>query len=306
MILRLLPTLAILAASPVAFSQDKPAAPAAAPEKRALAFHRPETKGSKYDLTSKASQTRTSDIHMDDDVHPGGSESTDVTLTGTLEVTEVSPKAGNVTAYTLTVKKMTLTDGTGTDDGFEPDTVITAKVENFKTTWFAHGGEVKGNLKDGLELALPSYYGVDEPVDDTFAPKGPVAPGEKWDPEIAKFGDIIKKTDGIELDTAKSSVHARYKGPATVAGIESDVVVSSQTFVYAKISGLPEGAKLLSSQSTHDITLSLPRDAKTLAVPDLRSVSDDQTRFSGKNEGKEYELDYKGHSERHLSMKPAK
>ena len=59
MILRALSTLALALPSAL-IAQD-----AAAPEKRTLVFHRPEVKGAKYELTSKASLTSTTDFHLE-------------------------------------------------------------------------------------------------------------------------------------------------------------------------------------------------------------------------------------------------
>jgi hypothetical protein len=307
MTLRLLPSLAVFLGPFAVFAQDAPApaAPAAA-EKRTLIFHRPETKGAKYDFTSKASQTRTVDYHVDDDVQPGGNESIEVTITGTLEITDVTPKAGSIAGFSLTIKKMTLTDGSGADDGLEPGTVVTGKAEKMKTTFYAHGGEVTGGLAEALSLAIPAFTGVDEPLDESFAAKGPVAPGEKWEPEIEKFAEVLKVMDGFELDAGKSSVKVRYKGPGTTAGVETDVIVASQSFVFTKIPGLPDDAKLQSAKSNYDTTFSITRDGKTTGTPDERVVNEVETRYTTKHEGKDYEVNYKIHNERHMTMKPAR
>jgi len=304
MILRLFCTAALL--SPAALiAQETPAAPAAA--KRELKFHRPETKGTKYDYTMKASQTRTMDIHADEEVQPGGSQSLEVTLEGTMEVTEVTPQAGSVIGYTFTVKKMSLTDGSGADDGFEPGTVITAKVKDHEVTYFAHGGEVEGNLKEGLSLALPVLLGLDEPEDDSvMQPPGPVTPGEKWEMNKAKIAETLKKIRREEIDEAQSKAAAHYKGPATVAGMETDTIVTSVHLVYTKVGGLPDGHRLVSTTYTNDTTTALPRDEKLSAMPSTRSVSESKSRFAVKQEGREFEVEYKTHRESRQTVTPVK
>jgi hypothetical protein len=303
MILRLLCTAALIFPAALA-AQDPAATPAA--EKRELKFHRPETKGAKYEFSAKASQTRTMDVKIDDEVNPAGSESIDVVLEGSLEVTEVTPKAGNVAGYTLTVKKMTLTDGKGEDEGFDPGTVITAKVKNFEGTYFVHGGEVQGSLKEGLDAILPGFSGMDEPVDETFGPKGPVAPGDKWEPDKKEFGALFNKARGMELDAANSKASASYKGPATVAGLAADTVVTSQTFAFSRIPELPGDAKLVSGSKTYDASFSLARDAKISAALQERGIHSTEIRYTMNREGKDYEVTIKVHSESRRSMTPVK
>ena len=300
MILRALSTLA-LALPATLIAQD-----AAAPGKRALVFQRPETKDAKYELTSKASFNQTTDFHIEGEVRPGGRKSMEVTLEGTFAVTAVSPTAGNVTGYTFTINKMTLTDGSGADDGLEPGTVITAKVEKAGTTFYAHGGEVKGTLKDGLAEALPQFSGLDEPHDELFHPPGPVAPGDKWEPDKTKYAETLQKIRHAELDSEKSKVRLTYSGPAKADGMEADTVLISHSVTYTKFPGLPDDAVLKSATETSDVTIAIAKDAKISAPLSERANSDFDFSFTTNRDGNEYEVVYKTHSDVRRTMKPVK
>ena len=174
-----LPAITFLAAALVSSSlcaQEKPAAGG----KRTLTFHRPESAGAKYEMSSRASFMRTTDFVLGNDRQPAARTANfEVTLDGMLEVTAVSPKCGLMRGYTVTVKKMTLKDGSGADDGLEPGIVITAKQDKSRTVFVVSGGEVTGGLDDGLRQALPGFSAADEPMDDLYAPPGAVTPGEQ-------------------------------------------------------------------------------------------------------------------------------
>ena len=149
----------------------------AASSESAPTFHRPETKGAKYEMSAKVSIHRTIDYMRDDERHPGpGAENLEVTLDGTLEVTQVTPKAGAVSGYTFTVKGMELTSGQEGGDGLEPGTIITAKSRQVRDGLHRQRRRSDRTLREGLREALPRFTGMDESVDETFAPLGPFAP----------------------------------------------------------------------------------------------------------------------------------
>lgn len=116
-----------LAVAPLASAKESPAPPAET--RRSLKFHRPQQVGDTYRYTAEVSQARTIDIIADDERQPGGSENLELSLEGTLEVTEVTPEFGNVLGMTFHVEKMSLTDEEGKQSGLEPGTVITAETD---------------------------------------------------------------------------------------------------------------------------------------------------------------------------------
>jgi hypothetical protein len=302
--LRLL-TAFLTSAVPAALTaQDKPAAPAA--EKRTIVFHRPETKGAKYDLSATYTSHTTTDFMADKERRPGpGAKNLDVSLDGRLEVTAVSEKSGSVTGYTFTVKKMTLTAG-GEDEAFEPGTIITAKVDKFQTAFYAHGDAVEGSLMEGLREVLPRFSGMDEPVDETFAPPGPVAPGDKWEPNLKRFAEVHAAVMGVEVDEANSKLHASFKGPAAIAGHEGDTIILSQNVAFSRLKGLPENATLKSYSMTYDTTFTLARDVKISAALSERGVSEMALTYTMKHEDEEVDVIIKTGGQVKRSMTPVK
>jgi len=313
---RLLPALALLAIPLSGFCVDaKRAAPPAdattAAEKRKLIYQRPETKGAKYEYSGKATLNRSYDFHIGEAVQPGSRATMESTITGLLEITGVTPKIGDITGYTLTVKKMTLSDDDDASDAedacLEAGTVITVKVENFKSTFFVNGGEVQGALNDALRLTLPDYTGVEEDLNEVLAPKGPVAKGDKWSSDVAKFQTLLEKyRTELKMDAARSSIENRYKGPEVIDGTDTDVVAQSLTTVFSKVPGLPEGATLLTAENKIELTYALARDLKVSAVRETRAVGDEKIHYSSKHDGQEFEVHLKNHSDRHQTLKPVK
>ncbi len=302
--LRLLTFVALAAVAATLRAQDKPAAPAA--DKRTIVFHRPETKGAKYELSASYTMHSTTDFMVENERHPGpGARNLDVSLEGTLEVTAVSEKSGAVTGYTFTVKKMALSTGGG-EEGFEPGTVVTAKVDKFQGTFFAHGGEVQGVLMEGLREVLPRFSGMDEPVDEAFAPPGPVAPGDRWEPDLKRFAEVYAAASGLEVDKENSKLRATYKGPVTVSGHEGDTIILSQSVAFSRLKDLPENAVLKNYSTTHDSTFALARDAKISAALTERAASDMSLTYTMKQEDREVEIIIKSSGQLKRTMTPVK
>jgi hypothetical protein len=287
-----------------ALAQEK-TAPAA--EKRTLLFHRAEIKGAKYELSATASLFRTTDVTFDDSRRPAAKAlNLEVSLDGTLEVTEVTPKSGLVRSYNLTVRSMSLKDGATAEAALEPGAVISAKAEGKRTVFLVKGSAATGNLEDALREALPEVMAIDEPLDNLYAPPGPVADGEKWTPDPKKVAEALARASDTGVDATRSTITVTSKGLETVNERECDAVLTSQTLTLSKVAGLPEGAKLKSCTVISDSTKCLFRDT-TVAAPAMdRNVIETELHFTIPRDKKEFEVTSKIREEVRRTMKPVK
>jgi hypothetical protein len=299
-------SLAVLAAtflSAAATAQEKPAAG----EKRTLTFHRAETKGAKYELSAKGSLLRTSDVVTDSGRRPAAEAlNLQVTFEGELEVTSVTPKAGRWSELKITVKRMSITDGSTEEESPKAGAVITAVAEKTGTTILIDGKAPAEKVETAVKVVLPPLVDVDEPVTDVFAAPGPVAPGEEWKPDKKRFATLFSSLYRTTIDPDKSTAAVRYKGPATVAGQECDTVVSSFRAVFTKLEGLPEGSKFKSATVTSDSTDSMPRDVKIASALHGKGVMDFEASFEMNAGGNQLDIVSKTHQELQVTLKPLK
>jgi hypothetical protein len=300
--LRLLAVLIVPATSSVA--QEKPAG-----EKRTLTFHRAEVKGAKYEVTAKASVLRTQDYIVDDEREPAEKAlNLEIAINGQLEVTNVTPTAGQVNGYTFTVSQVSGTESSKDLTGIKAGSVIKAKPGNGGRTAFAvDGAEPEAVVVEALEAALPPIICVDEETDDLMEPQGPVAPGEEWKPDMARYARAMMKSYlMMEIDVEKSSVKSRFKGPVSIAGQDCDTVIYSDDLKITKIGGLSGGWKLKSGTTSAVTSSAMARDIKIAALVAEKSTRDTEYTYEMKSEGKEYGAVMKSHEQLDRTMKPLK
>ncbi|HEX2751422.1 MAG TPA: hypothetical protein VHM91_25655 [Verrucomicrobiales bacterium] len=278
-----------------------------AAEKRTITFHRVETKGSKYDVSAKVSVVRTTDAVVDFERRPAGKAvNLQVSLDGQMEILAVTPKAGRPLEVKFIVRKFTVsTDGAGKEEARQVKEIV-AKAGKSRPSMLVDGKEPDAATDEILRTVLPTLAEVDEKVEDTFSSPGPVAPGERWTPDIREVAKVFSSVYQMGVDPAKSSVTMLYKGPATAAGMDGDSVVASVTSVFNRIQGLPDGAKLKTASSLSRNSTVIARDTKIASPLSGRYSTYFDMVFSTEDEGKPVDVIVKSHSELQVTMKPQK
>jgi len=216
-------------------------------KKYQIKLERPDKAGDKSHEEITATLEKSNRITQRGKVVKEEASDTKVSLTGTLEVLEVSDK-GKIKKLTFKVEKFTRQEEAGTEDEpLKAGTVITgtAVEGRDKDKFEVEGKEVEDGTAEVLRRLLPMSGADKKQTDDDvmFGSKDPQAPGSEWKVDPKVFLDSMPDDMPFKLEEEHVSGKVKFAAVKTADGIESCQVQMAVEMKPSSLDGLPPGFK---------------------------------------------------------------
>lgn len=211
-----------------------------------IKYERPDKVGEKWREEAKAVIEKSQTLKQGDKVIKEEKRDLRVTLSGEVEVLEVSAK-GDAMKSKFKVEKFTIQDEeTPETQPVKPGTVITATGgEGRKDKFEADGKEITGDAAEALGELIQMKAADDKDLDEDamLGTKTPRAAGTEWEVDRKAFLESLP--DDAPFDLEEEDVTGKVKFPAvkTVNGIECCQVQMAVTLKPKELKGMPPGFK---------------------------------------------------------------
>jgi len=211
-----------------------------------IQFERPDKVGEKWREEAKAVIEKSQLVKQGDKVIKEEKRDLRVTLSGEVEVLEVSAR-GDAMKSKFKVEKFTIQDEESPEtQPVKPGTVITATGgEGRKDKFEADGKEITGDAAEALGELIQMKAADDKDMDENavLGTKTPRAAGSEWEVDRKAFLESLPDDAPFELEPEDVSGKVKFPAVKTVNGIDYCQVQMAVTMKPKELKNMPPGFK---------------------------------------------------------------